>query len=82
MYVRLPRTNREVPKKIQTKRQNLLIFWFKDANGMANSEDPDQTAPLGSRSALFAQNCLSKNLGSLWYLPVSISESVQRMFTR
>ena len=33
-------------------------------NGMANSVDPDQTAPLGavwSGSALFAQICLSKN---------------------
>ena len=35
---------------------------------MANSVDPDQTAPLGavwSGSALFAQVCLSENLGSL-----------------
>ena len=39
-----------------------------DADGMANSVDPDQTAPLGavwSVSALFAQAYLSKNLGSL-----------------
>ena len=34
--------------KIQTKRQNLLIFWLKDVNGIANSEDPDQIAPLGA----------------------------------
>ena len=34
--------------KIQTKRQNLLIFRLKDANGTANNEDPDQTAPLGA----------------------------------
>ena len=34
--------------KIQTKRQNLLIFRLKDANGIANNEDPDQTAPLGA----------------------------------
>ena len=34
--------------KIQTKRQNLLILRLKDANGIANSEDPDQTAPLGA----------------------------------
>ena len=42
-----------------------------DADGMANSVDPDQTAPLGavwSGSALFAQTCLSENLGSLRYL--------------
>ena len=39
-----------------------------DADGIANSVDPDQTAPLGSvwsGSALFAQTYLSKNLGSL-----------------
>ena len=52
--------------KIQTKRQNLGVFYQKDANGIANSEDPDQTAPLGS--ALFAQTNLSEILGSLWYL--------------
>ena len=41
----------------------------KDAEGIANSVDPDQTAPLlgavWSGSALFAQTCLSKNLGKL-----------------
>ena len=30
--------------KIQTKRPNLSIFHQKDANGIANREDPDQTA--------------------------------------
>ena len=30
------------------QRQNLLIFRLIDANGIANSEDPDQTAPLGA----------------------------------
>ena len=38
---------------------------------MANSVDPDQTAPLGavwSGFALFAQAYLSENLGSLWYV--------------
>ena len=38
------------------------------AEGMANSVDPDQTAPLGAvwyGSALFAQAYLSENLGSL-----------------
>ena len=34
--------------KILTKRQILLIFWPKDDNGTANSEDSDQTAPLGA----------------------------------
>ena len=44
----------------------------KDADRMANSVDPDQTAecsaPLGSvrsGSALFAHTCLSENLGIL-----------------
>ena len=32
--------------KIQIKRPNLRGFPQKDANGIANSEDPDQTAPL------------------------------------
>ena len=55
---------------------NLRVFRQKDANGIANSEDPDQTAPLGavwSGSALFAQTYLSKNLGSLRY---RVSENV------
>ena len=42
-----------------------------DADGMANSVDPDQTAPLGavwSGSSLFAQAYLSENLGSLRYI--------------
>ena len=33
---------------IQTKRLKLRLFGQKDANGIANSEDPDQTAPLGA----------------------------------
>ena len=43
----------------------------KDAARIANSVDPDQTAPLGaggavwSGSALFAQTYLSENLGPL-----------------
>ena len=31
--------------KFQTKRPNLRVFHQKDANGIANSENPDQTAP-------------------------------------
>ena len=34
--------------KIPTKRPNVRVFCQKDANGIANSEDPDQTAPLGA----------------------------------
>ena len=40
------------------------MFRQKDANGIANSEDPHQTAPLGVvcfGSALFAQTYLSEN---------------------
>ena len=37
----------EIPK-IQTRRQNLSVFCQKVANGIANSEDPDQTAPRGA----------------------------------
>ena len=32
--------------KIQTKKPNFRVFCQNDANGIANSEDPDQTAPL------------------------------------
>ena len=31
--------------KIQTERPNLKVFCQKDANEIANSVDPDQTAP-------------------------------------
>ena len=34
--------------KIQEKRPNLRVFCQKDANRIANSVDPDQTAPLGA----------------------------------
>ena len=37
----------------------------KDAEGIANSVDPDQSAPPGS--ALFAQSYLSENLRTLRY---------------
>ena len=32
---------------MQTKRPKLRVFYQNDANGIANSEDPDQTAHLG-----------------------------------
>ena len=48
----------------------------KDADGIANSVDPDQTAPLAvwSGSALFSQTYLSENLGSLryWFSPENV----------
>ena len=34
--------------KIQEKRPNFWVFRQKDANRIANSGDPDQTAPLGA----------------------------------
>ena len=34
--------------KIQTKRPKLMVFYQNDANRVANSEDPDQAAPLGA----------------------------------
>ena len=34
--------------KIQTKSPNLRVFSQEDADGIANSEDPDQTAPPGA----------------------------------
>ena len=60
MMTRLCIAYRKVPKfsdvrklccnlpKIQTKRPKLKIFCQKDANGIANGEDPDQTALLGA----------------------------------
>ena len=61
--------------KVETKRPNLRVFRQKDANGIANSEDPDQTAPLGairSGSSLFAQTNMSENRGSLRYLHLQL----------
>ena len=52
--------------------QNLYVWFYlrvmrpKDAEEIANSVDPDQTA-VWSGSALFAQAYLSENLGSLWH---------------
>ena len=64
--------------KICCKHSKIWTMWLyhrvmspNDADGMANSVDPDQTAPLGavwSGSALFAQAYLSKNLRSLRYI--------------
>ena len=45
------------------------VLHLKDAERIANSVDPDQTAPrvVFSGSALFAQTCLSENSGTLRY---------------
>ena len=64
MYLRFVLVHRKVPKfsgttklccnlpKIQEKRPNLRVFCQKDVNGIANSEDPDQTAPLGVKTLI------------------------------
>ena len=62
-------------KNIYCNHSQIWTMWLyyrvmspNDADGMANSVDPDQTAPLGavwSGSALFAQAYLSENLRSL-----------------
>ena len=52
--------------KIWTMWPYHRVLCPNDADGMANSVDPDQTTPLG---ALFAQAYLSENLGSLRYIP-------------
>ena len=54
----------------------------KDTDGIANSEDPNQTAPpLGAvllGFAKFAQTCLSKNLESLWYTEENAPKECRR----
>ena len=59
--------------KIQTRWLYCREMHPKDADGMANGVDPDQnqTPPLEavwSGSTLFAQTCLSENLGTLRYI--------------
>ena len=64
-------------QKICCNHSKSWIMWLyhrimspNDADRIANSVDPDQTAPLGavwSGSALFAQTYLSENLGTLRY---------------
>ena len=56
------------PFKICPKRLNHSVIHPNGEDRMANSVDPNQTAPLGavwSGSALFAQTCTSKNVWSL-----------------
>ena len=71
---------RKNPKNLDTRKNycNYPKFWLiwifhgvmhlNIADRMANSVDPDQIAPpaVWSGSTLFAQTCLSKNLGRLW----------------
>ena len=69
---------RKCPKYTDIQKQllyhsKIFTMWLyhrvmspTDADGMANSADPNQTA-VWSGSALFAQAYLSENLGSLRY---------------
>ena len=74
-------SNMNMAQKIYCNYPKIWLAWIfhslmhpNDADGMANSADPDQTAPplgLGavwSGSALFAQTYMSENLGSLRYM--------------
>ena len=47
MYRKVPKFSdaRKLCCNLPTMRQNLSVFRQKDANGIANSEDPNQTAP-------------------------------------
>ena len=45
---RMPENVAVIYLKIQAKRPNLRVFHQEDTNGIANSEDPNQTAPLGA----------------------------------
>ena len=70
-------TYRKFPKYSDTQKNfcnhsKIWTMWLyhrvmgpKDADGMANSVDPDQTGAVWSGSALFAQVYMSENLGSL-----------------
>ena len=65
--------------KSWTRWRFLRVMHPKDAEGIANSVDPDETAALGavwSGSALFAQTCLSKNFGKLWCTYKHMSHSL------
>ena len=45
---RMPEKFAAIYLKFKQKAQTLGYFVKKNANGIANSEDPDQTAPLGA----------------------------------
>ena len=45
---RTPENFAVINLKFKQRGQSLGYFIKKDANGKANSEDPDQTAPLGA----------------------------------
>ena len=66
--------NIRTPKKICCNHPKILTKWLyhrimrpEDADGMANSVDPEKRFDLGLQSTLFAQTYPSKNFGSLQY---------------
>ena len=64
--IRTPKKFVVVILKVEQDGFSLRVMHPKDAEGIANSVDPDQTAPLGAvwfGSAPFAQACSSENLG-------------------
>ena len=69
MYRKNPKISDTRKFDVMTLKVDFIrVMHQKDAEGIANSVDPDQTAALWavwSGSALFAQTCLSKNLGTL-----------------
>ena len=68
LNIRTPQKNCCNHSKIWTMWLYHRVMSPNDADGIANSVDPDQTAPLGAvwtGSPLFAQAYLSENLGSL-----------------
>ena len=92
MFGRFP-IYRKISNNSDTKTFTVIILKFeqsgftiqmqKDTDRMANSADADQTALLGavgSRSTLFAQTCLSKNLViqcNFFFSDASILQSIQ-----
>ena len=69
LNLRTPQKFAVITLKFEQDGSTQKIMHPKDAARIANSVDPDQTAPLGavwSGSALFAQTYLSENLGWIW----------------
>ena len=61
LYFGMPEIFAVIYLKFKQRGQTLKVFCPNGANGIANSEDPDQTAPLGALEETY----LSENLGSI-----------------
>ena len=48
LNIRKPEIFAVIHLKFKQRGRTLRVFYQKGANGPANSEDPDQTAPLGA----------------------------------